>query len=158
MVQRQKPNPKGSSDLLLQCFLLGLYVSFMINKQITVLWGSRPSVWICWTWRQEYLFSLVGDPDIGGTSLAPPDDGPPLLALSWGLWASVEGSFLILVPLFLVYNVGGPLINELKMGDSDYGSYKRRLHWGFASLQDDVVFSPFLRVAGSLNGDVSILA
>ena len=64
---------------------------------------------------QADLFSLVGDTDIGGTSLVPPADRPSLLALSRGLWASVEGSFLLLVPLFLVHNGGGPLISGLKM-------------------------------------------
>lgn len=143
--------PKGSSDLFVKCFLLDLYVSFMITKEITYFWDSRLSKWICWPLRQVNWFSLAGDLDIGGTSLEPPADGLPLLALSRGLWAFKEGFLLLLMPLFLSHKVGGPLSNGDGNGDGDYGSCKRWPHWRFASLQDD-------RAVSDLNGDISILA
>lgn len=36
--------PKDSSDSFVECFLLDLCVSFVIIKEITGLWDSRPSI------------------------------------------------------------------------------------------------------------------
>ena len=68
----------------------------------------------------------------------------------------MESFFLLLVPLRLSHRVGGPLNSG--DGDGDCGFYKRGPQRGFASLQDDLVFSPFVRAGGGLNGDISILA
>lgn len=107
----------------MECFLLDLCVSFVIIKEITGLWDSRPSIF--WSFWQVDWLSLVGDLEIGGTALEPPAEGPPLLALSRVLWTCVEGFFLLLVPLFLAHTVDRPLSKADGGGDGDYISYKK---------------------------------
>jgi hypothetical protein len=68
----------------------------------------------------------------------------------------VKGFFLLLMSLFPFHKVGRLLSSGV--GDANNDSYKRCPGGGFSAFQDETVFSPFLKIVGSMNGDISILA
>lgn len=92
----------------------------------------------------------MGDPEVGGTSLETPADGPPLLAPPRGLC----GEFLRAPGAFVPRPQSRGAPQQWGWRDGDCGFYTRCPQGGFASLQDDLVFSPFMRAVGGLNGDL----
>lgn len=152
--------PRGGSDPFVECFLLDLCISFWIIKEILGLWDSRPRMWICWPFRSSRLILSAGWPDTC-TDLTGAScwwTSPACSVYSGPVWSVSSCSWCFFVSCPQRRQWDGPLSNGDGDGDGDYGSCKKWPCWGFASLQNNLGFSPLVRAVGDLNGDISVLA